>query len=71
MTTVPLTEAEIELGRALSANIEALQRVLAALVMTEQLYIAQLRGVRALGEFYVLRHWEVGFEEVVNGQQNS
>lgn len=66
--TTTLTEAEIELGRALSASIEAQQRVLTALVMTEQLYIEQLRRARNLGDDYIVRHWERGFE---HGQQNS
>lgn len=60
---VPLTEAEIDLGRAISANIEAQQRMLAALVLTEKLYIDQLRSGKGLDEFHILRHWEIGFEE--------
>lgn len=66
-----LSEEEIELGKALSANIQALQNNLLALAMTEQMYIDKLRLARGLGDNFSILHWENGFEEVVDGQQNN
>lgn len=66
-----LTEQEIELGKALSANIQALQNNLLALAMTEQMYIEALRQARGLSEHFGILHWENGFEEVSDGQQNN
>ena len=67
-----LTKSEIELGQALSANIQALQNNLMALAMTEQMFIEQLRQARGLGEKFTILHWENGFEEVAtNGEQND
>lgn len=66
-----LTQSEVDVGRALSANIQALQNSLVALAMTEQLYIESLRQARKLSDQFTIRHWEIGFEEVTNGQQNN
>lgn len=66
-----LTENEIEFGKILSANIQAQQRLLGALLMTEKLYIEHLRYARGLDATYELRVWQNGFEEVKDGKQNS
>lgn len=68
-----LTEAEIEFGKALTANIQSLQNNLIALAMTEQLYIDQLRQARKLDDRFGILNWESGFEivEVGSGKQNN
>lgn len=71
MMNTQLSDAEIETGKALSANIQALQNNLIALAMTEQLYIEQLRQARGLHDKFSILHWENGFEEIGDGQQNN
>lgn len=68
MSEIPLTESEIEVGKALTVNIQALQRSLTAMVMTEQIYIDSLRKSRGIGDEWKILFWEKGF---VNGNQDN
>lgn len=68
VSEISLHESEIEVGKALTANIQALHRSLAALVMTEQIYIESLRRARGLGDEWKIEFWEKGF---VNGNQDN
>lgn len=65
---IALDDAEIEVGKALSATIAALQSNLTALLLTEQCYINSLRSRRELGDDWVIQYWERGFE---HGNKNS
>lgn len=62
MNDVVLDESEITAGRAITATIRALEQNLAALAMSEQLYIDSLRKRRGLGEEWQILFWEKGFE---------
>ena len=68
MTGTQLDDREIEVGKALTVNIQALERSLTALVMTEQIYIESLRQARGLGGEWIIVFWEKGF---VNANQDN
>mgnify|MGYP000202126104 FL=1 len=65
----PLDESEIDVGRALTASIRALQQNIAALMMAEQMFIDSLRQKRGLGPEWQMSHWEKGFEDANKDSQ--